>query len=47
MLGVYLDSAGCQVWEFPLSFKRGIPAYGDMPEATSYTVMDRVPMERE
>jgi hypothetical protein len=47
MLGVYLDAAGCRVWEFPLAFNRGIPAYRDMPKATSYTVVDRAPMERE
>ncbi len=47
MLGVYLDSAGCRVWEFPLAFNRGIPAYRDMPKATSFSVVDRAPMERE
>jgi len=47
MLGVHLDSAGCRVWEFPLSFTRGIPAYRDMPEAASYSVINRAPMARE
>ncbi len=47
LLGVFLDDGGCRVWDFPLSFRRGVPEYRDMPEGSSLSPASAAPMARE
>ena len=45
VLGVIMDGSGCRVWEFPLSFERGVPSLRNA--AVGADAPPKVPMSRE